>query len=152
MEKQKDVFELDMFDTTTEVRIKYGSYNHNGTLALMMLCRPDEYEEGYYSQFGRSAEGPYVSPYGVATVNLQESDMLPVDEQFVDENNMPGIGKWLQENGIAQPTGKLACSGFCCYEAYRFNAPKEELQKIEAARLEISGKNGESRSAAPKLR
>ena len=152
MEKQKDVFELNMFDTITEVRIKYGSYNHNGTLALMMLCKPDEYEEGYYSQFGRSAESPYVSPYGTATVNLQESGMLPVDEQFVDENNLPGIGKWLEENGIAHPTGKIACSGFCCYEAYRFNAPQEDLKKIESFRQEIAERSGERQSAAPKIK
>jgi hypothetical protein len=151
MEKGKDVFDIEMFGVTNEIKIEYGSYNCNGTLALQMFCKPDEDELGYYAQFGRSMEDPYQSPYGIATVNLPESEMLPVNEQFVDENNLPGIGKWLQENNIAKPTGQMAFSGYCCYQAYRFNAPEEALKKIEATRNEVAQRNSAQQGARPKL-
>lgn len=125
-----------MFGVKNEVKLEYASYNCNGTLALQMFCKPDEYEMGYYSQFGRMANDPYQVPYGVATVNLPESEMLGIGEQFVDENNLPGIGRWLQENNIAKPTGHIAFSGYCSYQSYRFNVPEEALEKIRSARME----------------
>lgn len=125
-----------MYGVKNEIKLEYASYNCNGTLALQLFCKPDEDEMGYYSQFGRMMKDPYQSPYGVATVNLPESEMLDLSEQFVDENNMPGIGKWLQENNIAKPSGHIAFSGYCSYQSYRFNVPEEALEKIRSARME----------------
>ena len=138
MENGKDIFELEMYGSKFEVKIEYGSYNCNGTLALQLFTKPDEDEMGYYSQFGRMAKDPYQSPYGIATVNLPDSEYLSVNEQFVDENNLPGIGKWLQDKGIAEPTGLSARSGYCQYQAYRFKVPEEALEKIRTARAEIA--------------
>ena len=138
MENGKDIFELEMYGTRHEVKIEYASYNCNGTLALQLFTKPDEDEMGYYSQFGRMAKDPYQSPYGIATVNLPESELLSINEQFVDENNLPGIGKWLKDKGIAEPTGLTARSGYCQYQAYRFKVPEEALEKIRTARAEIA--------------
>ena len=144
MEKEKDIFEIEMFGQRNEVRLDWASYGCNGTLALQLMCKPDEYEEGYYSQFGRMADTMYVVPYGVATVNLPDSEHLDLNEQFIDENNLPGIGEWLQRNNIARPTGRIGFSGYCMYPAYRFNAPKEALEKILSARQEIARRNNPS--------
>ena len=37
---------------------------------------------------------------------------------FLDENNLPGIGKWIEENGLGVNMGYLAASGFCRYPLY----------------------------------
>lgn len=86
----------------TEVYLNSTSYRNNGTLAIEMITIPDEESRS------------------VITVNLDcqlQSDKLA----FVDENNNPGIGAWLQENGIAKPLGYRQRSGFCLYELYSFN-------------------------------
>lgn len=58
-------------------------------------------------------------PYGAVTVNL--CHRLQSDElAFVDENNMPGIGKWLERNHIALSLCMNARSGFCEYPLYMF--------------------------------
>ena len=88
----------------TEVSLDFTTYRNNGTLAVQMTTVPDK------------------DLYGVVTVNLccpLQSDKLA----FVDENNLPGIGKWLQKNGIATPLGYSQRSGFCNYELYSFTIP-----------------------------
>ena len=59
----------------------------------------------------------------VLTVNLAES---PTDNQcaFIDTNNVKYAEKFLQDNKIAQPTGRYAMSGFCTYPEYRFDMSK----------------------------
>lgn len=86
----------------TEVSLDFTTYRNNGTLAVQMNTVPDD------------------ELFGVITINLcspLQSDKLA----FVDENNLPGIGKWLQKNGIATPLGYTQRSGFCTYELYSFN-------------------------------
>ncbi len=87
-----------------EVSLSFETYRNNGTLAVEMNTVPNE------------------ESYAVITVNLccpLQSDKLA----FVDENNLPGIGAWLQENNIASPLGYKQRSGFCLYELYSFNRP-----------------------------
>lgn len=55
--------------------------------------------------------------YGDVTVNL-DHPMQSKQLAFHDENNMPGIGKWLEKNGLGSFTGVKACSGFCVYPLY----------------------------------
>jgi hypothetical protein len=86
----------------TEVSLIFTTYLSDGTLAVQMNSVPDE------------------DSFGVITVNLScplQSDRLA----FVDENNYPGIGVWLQTNGIASPLGYTQRSGFCTYELFKFN-------------------------------
>lgn len=55
--------------------------------------------------------------YAVATVNLchpMQSDSMA----FLDENNLPGIGKWIEKNHLGMMMGVLASSGFCRYPLY----------------------------------
>lgn len=61
--------------------LEKNTYRNNGSIAILMYNMDDE-------------------PYGAVTVNLchhLQSDELA----FVDENNMPGIGKWLERNHLA---------------------------------------------------
>lgn len=81
------------------VTVHKQEYRNNGTLAVQVF---------------RNGE-----PSEVITVNLNspmQSDVLA----FVDENNNPGIGKWLKRNHIAVPMGCSERSGFCTYPLYAF--------------------------------
>ena len=83
----------------TKVQIKKETYR-DGTLAVVM-----EKEDG--------------ENFGVATVNLRhpmQSDSMA----FLDENNLPGIGRWMKKNGLGVPMGYSARSGFCEYPLYTF--------------------------------
>jgi len=80
-----------------EVSLEKGTYR-NGTVALML----------------NETDGEL---YAVATVNLchplQSESMA-----FLDENNLPGIGKWIEDNHLGMSMGYLASSGFCRYPLY----------------------------------
>lgn len=84
------------------VYLKATSYTSNGSLAVQMLSGDD-------NEF-----------YDVITVNL--GSFLQTEQlAFVDDNNLPGIGQWLEANGIASPTGFYQTSGFCKYPLYEFH-------------------------------
>lgn len=86
-----------------KVYIKYTTYANNGCLAVEMLSPDDE------------------KYYDVITVNLNNCMMQGDTTAFVDTNNLPGIGKWLERHGIARPLGIYQQSGFCRYQLYAFN-------------------------------
>ena len=151
--KIQDIFSITTFGYTCEVKLDYETYRNNGTLALQLNCKPAEEDLGMYP--GVSPDNPYVEPYGVVTVNLPESEHLNIDEQFVDINNLPGVDRWLIDNNIAKPTGMMARSGYCVYPAYKFNAPKEALEKVMERKREIAAQREpllRHPSAAPKMR
>ena len=81
----------------TKVSLEKGTYR-NGTVALLL----------------NETDGEL---YAVATVNLchplQSESMA-----FLDENNLPGIGKWIEDNHIGMRMGVFAASGFCSYPLY----------------------------------
>lgn len=85
-----------------KVNIEYTTYANNNSLAVQMFSASDH------------------ELYTVITVNLC-SMMQDGCFAFVDENNNPGIGKWLEANKIAVPTGFIEISGFCHYQLYAFN-------------------------------
>ena len=81
-----------------KVSIEKTEYSNNGTAALL-LNNPDG------------------DLFAVATVNLNhplQSDSMA----FLDENNLPGIGKWIEKNHLGMRMGVLAQSGFCSYPLY----------------------------------
>ena len=84
------------------VHLNPTTYANNGTLAIEMLSKDDD-------EF-----------YDVITVNLDSFHQSDVCA-FVDDNNLPGIGQWLESNGIAYPTGFWQASGFCKYQLYEFH-------------------------------
>ena len=81
-----------------EVSIEKTEYRSNGTVALLL----------------NNLDGDL---FAVTTVNLchpMQSDSLA----FLDENNLPGIGKWIEDNHLGMSMGYLASSGFCRYPLY----------------------------------
>ena len=110
------------------------SYTNNGTLAIQLFNKP-EMPEGFH--LPEDPRKQFCEPFGIVTVNLFESTLLPYNVQFVDENNLPGIGAWLRQNNIAQPTGMHAASGYCLYEAYRFNLNEKDLKEVISRRIEL---------------
>lgn len=84
-----------------KMAIKKAKYAKNGTLALLLFDDCGEY-------------------YADITVNL--GDSLQSDRTaYLDENNLPGIGKWLERKGLAQPMNHERLSGFFSYPLYRIN-------------------------------
>ena len=82
----------------TRVYLEKSEYLNNGTLAVLMFKEDGEL-------------------YGDVTVNLNhplQSDSMA----FLDENNMPGIGKWLRKTNLGIFMGIKAASGFCTYPLY----------------------------------
>ena len=55
--------------------------------------------------------------YAIVTVNLNHP-MQSSDTAFLDENNYPGIGKWIERNHLGRQMGFIAASGFCRYQLY----------------------------------
>ena len=82
----------------TEVSLEKTEYRNHGTVALLL----------------HKTDGVL---YAVATVNLchpLKSDSMA----FLDENNLPGIGTWIEKNHLGMRMGVFAASGFCRYPLY----------------------------------
>ena len=79
-------------------------YTADNNLAVGVLFEDDEFE--------------------VLSVNLPESNSINPDEAYVDTNNFPQAPEFIIENGLGEPTGEYAASGFCIYPLYRFNTDK----------------------------
>ena len=75
----------------------------------------------HMSPFAFSSVWKFISSIPAITVNLPDSIVLPQGTQFIDTNNYPWVYNWLIENGIAEPTGYCARSGFCLYPAMKFH-------------------------------
>jgi hypothetical protein len=129
-------YSIKIFDSMPQMNVmcSLASYSNNGTLAIQLFNRPD-LPEGY--PVPEDPRKLFCEPFGVVTVNLLESGYLPYNVQFVDENNLPGIGEWLRKNCIAQPTGYHAASGYCLYEAYKFNIPEKDLKEVIDRRSQL---------------
>ena len=81
-----------------KIYLQKEKYRNNGTLAVLMFKEDGEL-------------------YGPVTVNLNhplQSDNLA----FLDENNLPGIGKWIRKHKLGIDMGLNTCSGFCTYPLY----------------------------------
>lgn len=98
-------------------------YKHNGANIFL--------EKKQYAKPKRLAVQAYVVeqdeyieevafPYATITVNLPNARLSDENCAFVDTNNVPFIDEWLEENGIAEPTGRFGFSGYCCYPEMRF--------------------------------
>ena len=82
----------------TKVRLEKQEYRSNGTLAVAMYTRDGEL-------------------YDVITTNLMNG-MQSDSMAFLDTNNHPQIGEWLQRRGLALPMYYTARSGFCEFPLY----------------------------------
>ena len=81
-----------------KVTLEKAEYQNNGTLALNLKTLDGE-------------------EYAVATVNLNHP-LQSESRAFLDENNYPGIGKWIEQHHLGLPMGVLAASGYCRYPLY----------------------------------
>lgn len=100
----------------------------------------DQYVEGsrlYVGLWAFDAEENFWEPWSEITVNLPGETLTDELCGFVDSNycntggSMPGF---LVENGLAAPTGKVAFSGFCTYQEFRFNIEKIDEHLLVIAR------------------
>lgn len=65
-------------------------------------------------------------PFGCCTVNL--GMRLQPGYAYIDENNLPGVLEFLEENGLgSRILGCTAMSGFCIYQLFKFDM--DELLK-----------------------
>ena len=95
--------------TDWKITFKVSSYANNGNLAISMIDWNDGYAE----------------PYASLTVNLGDrGDTLPMNQAYVDTNNLSGIEAWIQKTGIGKFTGHVKPSGFCVYPLYEFDLEK----------------------------
>lgn len=67
-----------------QVTLERSSYQNNGTVALIMNEMDGE-------------------EFAVVTVNLNHP-LQSNDTAFLDENNYPGIGNWIERNGLGSFT------------------------------------------------
>lgn len=86
-------------------------YTNNGRLYIGLVTFDKEME--------------YWEPWCDITVNIP---MTPLTDRencaFVDVNNDPTITTFLEQNGLAVPTGRSARSGWVTYPEYRFDMVK----------------------------
>lgn len=81
-----------------KVYLQKEEYQNNGTLAVLMYKEDGEF-------------------YGDVTVNLNDP-LQSKGMAYLDENNLPGIGKWITEQKLGIDMGLSAQSGFCSYPLY----------------------------------
>ena len=67
-------------------------------------------------------DGNGYEPYADVTVNLNFGDeKLPINQGYLDTNNMPELEKFITENKLGKFTGLVKQSGFCTYPLYEFD-------------------------------
>lgn len=71
----------------------------------------------------------FAMPYCDITVNLPDEMLSGEDCAYVDVNNAPFLPRFLEENKLAEPTGMMGFSGWCCYPEYRFNMERVRSHK-----------------------
>ena len=92
---------------------RVGSYNADRSLSV----------QAYYEE-----EDNMWVLYASITVCLGDERMK--NRAFIDENNLSGIGKALEQAGIAKPTGRMMSTMYCTYPEYEFNVSKlKEMDK-----------------------
>lgn len=94
---------LFFYGNNYDIAFNIDKYVENGNLYIGM----DDFNEGY------------PCPFGDLTVNL--SAKCKENCGFVDVNNNPGIEKFIRENNLGKPTGRMLPSGWVFYPEYEFN-------------------------------
>lgn len=94
------------------------TYANNGTLYVEMV--------------ETTPKGKFKDYYGAITVNLEFS-FATENKQYIDTNNLGNdILKWLEDNGIAKPTGEYGHSGYCTYPLFEFDEKVlAEMEKLK---------------------
>lgn len=94
---------------TFQLQTEYATYNK-------VVCDKGEYENGNIAiVLVNVEEGEAIADL---TVNLGP---LMEGHAYLDTNNFPEARKFVEENGLGEPTGATAQSGFCIYPLYKLN-------------------------------
>lgn len=101
----ENYLEYNAYGNVYKITFELERYLDNGTLAIQMINWSEGYEE----------------PFALLTVNLDASDMLPDNAQFVDVNNLDNIVNWIVDNNIGDTMDYTVDSGFVSYPAISFN-------------------------------
>ena len=100
----------EFYNKKYSVYFELAQYVNTENMAVMMLT-DDEVND---------------APFGTCTVNL--GMRLQMGYAYIDENNLPGITSFLEENRLgSRISGCTAMSGFCTYQLFKFDM--EELLK-----------------------
>ena len=97
---EKKVYLIDLYKTGKPVEVMVGlsTYSQTGALAVQLFCSKD----GILStEWEGDLKELFTEPYAVITKNTLGFETLPFFKQYVDEEKLPGIGAWLQDNEIA---------------------------------------------------
>lgn len=93
-----------------DVRLDIQIYYHSERICLGLVTEEDGYPE----------------PFADLTVCIDAP--TPNYCGYLDTNNLPGVEKFVTENGLGKFTGLTAGSGYCEYPLYLFDA--EKLRKL----------------------
>jgi hypothetical protein len=133
----QNTYLLPIFNREIEVRVGYGVYSDNSSLAVVLMCREADIDEDLLDDedyvYDESAFDEIIA---TITVNLESSINLPVGEQYIDVNNYPLIASWLIENNLATPSGGADTGGHILYPAYKFQIPPDYTERLESSRGE----------------
>jgi len=109
-----------------EVKLEISTYRENGSIYIGLTSVGGEFEE----------------PFGDVTVNLGGSTIDYCG--YLDTGDIPGLEKFITDNGIGEYTGFTRKSGYKEYPYYIFNTKKlQELCPEGVARYEQSLKMDE---------
>ena len=114
------------FSREIEVRVGYGTYSDNESLAVVLLCREADINDDLLDDEDFVYdESLFDDVLCTITVNLETSVKLPAGEQYIDIKNYPLIARWLIENELAIPSGETTLCGHVFYPVYKFKVPPE---------------------------
>lgn len=116
-----ETYSFPLYNREIDVKLGFSRYSDNGSLAVLLLCREADIDEELFDDEDYEYdESIFDETLGAITVNLEESKELSSNEQFVDIASFPHAGWWLEEMGLASPTGKTGKNGYTLYPVYRF--------------------------------
>lgn len=103
----KKRYEVVAFGERYQVTLHAAAYASNGALAIEAM--------DYVPEWGCE------EPFATLSVNLPDFEPSGEGCFFLDTNNCPWAAKFLADNDIARPTGKVGQSGFCTYPEYKLS-------------------------------
>jgi len=116
-----ETYSFPLLHRLIEVKLGFGHYLDNGSIAILLMCREADIDEDLLEDEDYEYdESLFEETLGALTVNLEASRDLCFGEQFVDINMFPHVGRWLEENNLAYPTGRKELSGNVIYPVYKF--------------------------------
>lgn len=113
---------LHKYGTNHPMTFELANYADNASLYVGLITN----EEGY------------PEPWQNLTVNLEESCRCKSNCAYIDTNNNGNeIIRWLEENNLGEPTGRIAASGWCFYPEFEFSMDELMKHVVHDARIVV---------------